>query len=358
MDLRTYLKNNKYVRRLYFAFGVDKLRDYKYAMCGLEDALSTFLTSQERENPALVSAIIKDIRRSYWYTLATPDEYFLFGFRNLSMSQRKEFVSDNFLVRTLKMEWGRFVHDDQELTDKATFLLKMKDYTRRSFAEVKDLSDYAKFLELAFMSKDLFFKPNFSCRGSGIFAAHIENETDAKHCFDKMMSEGGAWLVEQRIVQNEEMAKWNDSCVNTIRYYSFLDNMGNYSVMPHAFRTGRRGSVVDNACRGGIFAVVNPDTGVICTKGIDHKGRYYDAHPDSGIVFKGWQVPFWKELCSIVKEAHENCLPNHHYIGWDWALSEEGWVLVEANWGQMIPQNSLKCGFKRDFLKKIGKLNI
>ena len=357
MNIKTIIKKNEFVRRLYFNLGVDKVRDYRYAMCGLEEALSTFLNPQEQENAIFVSSIIKDIKNSYWHTLATPEEYFLFGFRNIPMNERKEFVTDNYLVRTLKMGGKGFVHDDMDLTDKAAFCKRMKEYLRRPFVEVKAKSDYSEFLKLALLAKDLFFKPNFSCRGSGIFSAHVESEADAIQCFEKMMDLGGTWLVEQKIIQNKEMARWNESSVNSIRYYSFLDNKGNYSVIPHAFRTGRKGSVVDNTCSGGVFATVDPESGVVITDGIDKKGQYYYKHPDSGLVYKGWQVPRWGELCSIVKEAHKKCLPNHHFIGWDWALTDAGWVMIEANWGQVIPQHSLKRGFKKEFLINIGKLH-
>lgn len=230
----------------------------------------------------------------------------------------------------------------------------MRKYLNRQFVEVKGESDYSEYLKMALSVHDLFFKPNFACMGRGIFTAHIEFESDARKHFDEMIKEGGRWIVEQKIKQCSEMASWNESSVNTIRYYSFLDAEGNYSVQQQVLRTGRRGSYVDNAGSGGVLAVINPETGIVYTNGIDEQGRYYDKHPDSGIQYKGWKIPRWQELKELVKEAHLTMLPNHHYLGWDWALTDNGWTLIEANWGQFLPQYNEKIGLKDGFLEKIG----
>ena len=111
----------------------------------------------------------------------------------------------------------------------------------------------------------------------------------------------------------------------------------------------------DNGGSGGVFAVINPETGIVYTDGIDETGKYYSEHPDSGVKYKGWQVPRWQELCEAVEKAHKNYLPKHHYVGWDWALTDQGWTLIEENWGQFLLQFVEKVGRKRAFLKNIGR---
>ena len=225
----------------------------------------------------------------------------------------------------------------------------------RDFMLIQSENDYPKYEILALKTNRLFFKPNNNCMGRGIFAADISQKSDAKMYFEKIMEAGGEWIVEEPIIQSNTLALWNTSSVNTIRYYSFLDDKGNYSVMPHALRTGRKGTVVDNAGSGGILAAVDPESGEVYTDGVDENGIYYKAHPDSGVHYKGWIVPRWEELCRLVEKSHREYLPNHHYVGWDWALTDEGWTLVEANWGQFIVQYADKIGKKKIFLKNIGK---
>jgi hypothetical protein len=40
---------------------------------------------------------------------------------------------------------------------------------------------------------------------------------------------------------------------------------------------------------------------------------------------------------------------NHVYIGWDFTLTEKGWVLIEGNWGQFVGQYIDKEGIKKQF---------
>ncbi len=39
----------------------------------------------------------------------------------------------------------------------------------------------------------------------------------------------------------------------------------------------------------------------------------------------------------------------HRYIGFDFAYTPEGWVLIEGNWGQIISQYHNKIGQKERF---------
>ena len=72
---------------------------------------------------------------------------------------------------------------------------------------------------------------------------------------------------------------------------------------------------------------------------MDENACRYEAHPDSGIPFRGYRLPEWQELVRICKEAAvkaggQGC----RYVGWDMAHSKDhGWVIVEGNGGgQMI----------------------
>jgi hypothetical protein len=43
-------------------------------------------------------------------------------------------------------------------------------------------------------------------------------------------------------------------------------------------------------------------------------------------------------------------MPHHRYIGWDFALTDDGWVLIEGNWGQFLSQYVDKIGLKSKFM--------
>lgn len=166
--------------------------------------------------------------------------------------------------------------------------------------------------------------------------------------FDKVVSYGGNWVAEELIVQAEDMANWNMSSVNTIRLLSFSTDEG-IKFTTSFIRTGRDGAVVDNGGAGGIFAAIDEDSGKIITDGFDEFAHLYVCHPNSNIKYKGWQVPYWEELKETAIAVHSTVFPDMKYIGWDFALTEKGWVLIEGNWGQFLQQAPLGFGLRNVF---------
>ena len=133
---------------------------------------------------------------------------------------------------------------------------------------------------------------------------------------------------------------------------SFLNKDGFHAVTP-IFKTGRKSAVVDNAGGGGIMANMDKETGVVCSHGMDKNGNIYETHPDSGLTFKGWQIPRYEELVKTVESMHREIMPSHPYIGWDMALTDAGWVVIECNWGQMGNQYIDHKGRRNEFLKYV-----
>lgn len=305
-------------------------------------------------NPALYDKRYQDILGAYDQFLMSPEEYYMLDFANKGLQERSLYISDFEMHRLLMGYNGGGVNTESELMDKVAFCKKMNSYIGRAITEVTSAKDFEQFKVFARGHKQLFCKPNYECKGVGIFYQEINNEQSIVDCFNKMIEAGGRWIVEEKIIQTRKMAVWNTSCVNTIRYYSMMDRKGNYNVLPHCLRTGRKGSIVDNAGSGGVFAAIDPSTGIVITDGVDEMGRYYNSHPDSKVRFKGWQVPRWEELCHLVESAHRKMLPRHRYIGWDWALTENGWVLIEANWGQFLNQYVEKTGRRKEWLECTG----
>jgi len=119
-------------------------------------------------------------------------------------------------------------------------------------------------------------------------------------------------------------------------------------VLKPFLRMGRHGSIVDNGGSGGIFAVVDEMSGSLTTCGVDEFGHVFERHPDSMHLIKGWQVPRWKELLKTAEEVHRT-VPNYPYVGWDFALTKTGWVLIEGNWGQFLSEAADKEGIKCKF---------
>ena len=120
-------------------------------------------------------------------------------------------------------------------------------------------------------------------------------------------------------------------------------------------RVGIGSSIVDNAGSGGIIAPVDPETGIVTQQGITEHGKYYLRHPDTGVVFPGFQVPKWNEAVRFVNDLANVLGSGAGYVGWDCALTEKGWIMLEGNlYGQFGDQYATKIGDKNELEEILG----
>ncbi|MBQ9475746.1 MAG: hypothetical protein IJU69_05790 [Bacteroidales bacterium] len=331
------------------------------AVCGygekfevtLEKAFDTYLTPQQRQDRKLMQELTDDIVKCWLLYRALPYEYFAYDFRNSSDSRRASFMTDIDKNSACK-KYTDLKAFQRDVLDKYSFYTLMEPFFGRRVTKVDNSTDKEEFINFALEVKHLFCKLSKGSRGNGAFPADIQSRGDAEDLFSRLTASADEeWVIEQRIVQSAEMAQWNASCVNTVRLPSFITKDG-FKVLDPFFRTGRAGSVVDNAGQGGVFAAIDPQTGVLITDGVDEAGHTYPVHPDSGLSFKGWQIPRWQELLQVAEKAHRS-IPSHKYIGWDFALTDDGWMLIEGNWGQMLGQYATKVGVRDLFMKYISE---
>jgi len=354
MNIRKFFRQSKLVQRLYYALHIDDLAIILFPNTfdkQINNAFDKYLPLDERKDVDL-KIMRKDIKHCYFKYKASVTEYFLFSFKDLNDEQRNSFITDKLIYKTMAQLEGRRIHD-KELEDKFAFSQITNPFFKREVALVSTEQNRAKFVEMACRLKRLIVKPNSSACGTGIYVIHIENEEQANKAFDKMLADRGEWMIEEFIDQDPEMAVWNQSSVNTVRISSFL-NQGHFNILCPFIRTGRSGSVVDNGGQGGLYAAIDLKTGKIMTDGKDELNHIYKTHPDSNIPFKDWQVPQWEKLVALTEKVHRS-MPNHLYVGWDFALSKDGWVLIEGNWGEFIAQQSTtNHGYKKEFFEYLN----
>ena len=123
-------------------------------------------------------------------------------------------------------------------------------------------------------------------------------------------------------------------------------------------RVGRGNAIVDNGGAGGICCAINVATGEV-KSAADESGNYYTIHPDTKHKLVGLQIPQWEEAKGLVMEL-AGVLSDNHYTGWDLALTENGWVLQEANdRGTFILfQITEKKGFKQEIEEIVRELEV
>lgn len=75
---------------------------------------------------------------------------------------------------------------------------------------------------------------------------------------------------------------------------------------------------------------IDTKTGVLSSDGVEEHGIRFETHPDSGIRFKGYQLPKWDKMISMCIET-SSMVPEVRWIGWDMAYTDKGWITVEGN---------------------------
>lgn len=321
----------------------------------LNKAYDTFLSTEERGNKQLLKSLTNDIVQCWLKYQALPYEYFLFNFKDRSDAERWEFETDIDRIQTLRKITGEKLFME-EINNKFHFYQLARQFFKREVIMVDKNTSVDLFVYFCSRFKVVFIKPLESSQGRGARFFTYSDKQSAIALFNQLQADGSSWMVEECIHQSIAMGQWNMTSVNTIRIPSFLRE-GKFTVIWTRMRMGKKGAIVDNAGAGGIVVNVDPKTGVFTSDGIDESYNRFDKHPDSGLTFKGWQVPRWGELLSTVEELHRTVFNKHVYVAWDFALTDEGWVVIEGNWGQLLGQQTAsQVGVRKQFHELVGDI--
>lgn len=356
-QLRNALRNSKLVRMIYYDCHLADvpvlLGSAKFKKKSLT-AMRQFMTQSDLNDEKLFKEVYDDIKHCFFKYKTTPLEYFLFRLRSKTDEERMTYLSDSMIMKYAADKNGRRIHDT-ELNDKYAFYKINSRFFKRDAFLFNSSTTLQRFLTFALDRKRIISKPNKAALGTGVEIFTIVTDKEAETVFSHLKESGcNEFILEDVIIQDARMASWNQSCVNTIRINTFLNN-GHFNVLCPFIRTGRKGSIVDNGGQGGVFASIDENTGIVNTDGMDELGNKYTRHPDSKIEYVGWQVPEWDKLMEIVEDIHRNNMSRHAYVSWDFALTEGGWVLIEGNWGEFVCQQMTQNrGLKKEFLKYLN----
>lgn len=161
------------------------------------------------------------------------------------------------------------------------------------------------------------------------FVKHIKNYKHLQSILPQMPN--GNFIFQRKIIQHPEMNRLNPNAVNTIRIVTINDN-GKPYLFASLLRIGtQKSGCADNTSAGGIAVGIHSD-GKLYEKGILKPlyGTTLSAHPDTQVLFKEFQIPFYKEAVQLVCRAHV-FFYSVKAIGWDVAISDKGPVIIEGN---------------------------
>ena len=150
---------------------------------------------------------------------------------------------------------------------------------------------------------------------------------------------GANFLAQEAVVQHPDLARLNQSSLNTIRIVSFLFQ-GQVHILSSILRIGGSGSRVDNIGAGGYSCAIDP-AGKLVKRAVNRKSEWVESTQD-GIRFENYQVPSYDRAVETVKKLHKR-LAHFKIIGWDIAVGEDGEpILIEFN--SNPGQNQYSCG--------------
>ena len=184
-----------------------------------------------------------------------------------------------------------------------------------------------------------FLKRNISCgggMGGDVMPLRIENGLiyvknkliEIDNFINLVGSDG--WVVQERITnQHEAINNLHSSSINTIRMVTVKVG-SDIDILTSFLRIGVNGRANDNISSGGVAVIIN--NGKLTQWGFQNSGigTKIDKHPNSHIIFKDYEIPFWDEIQDTVKNAHR-LFYGLHSIGWDVCITDDGIKLIEGN---------------------------
>ena len=295
----------------------------------LQQNLDIYCTEEQKQN----KTYMRRLKRDMWYSFIVYDcpfyEYFLYQFPRLSHKGRMEFFTEYGQTRLSKKY--STAHSQDLMRDKWKTYQHFREFFRRDMMPVEEGTTADGLAAFAASHPKLVIKPRGRLRGEGVRMVDAAALPPMEELREQNV------VLEEPIVQCDFMARLHPASVNTVRVATAVKD-GQVHILFATLRMGRGGAFVDNAGAGGFAAAIDIDTGVVRTPGVSETFDYAVIHPDSGAQIVGIHIPRWEELKAISKKL-AMVVPEQRYVGWDMALTDDGWVVIEGNHdGQLLTQ--------------------
>ena len=263
-------------------------------------------------------------------TGATWKDYYAFKFWQIDEEEQATYFTQKLSNKLSELYDVNDFHRDI-LLNKELSCYEFSEFFKRGWCINKTVS-MEEFKQIFKDDKKVVYKPLDGNGGIGIKVFDVSGDAIEDAYNDIIKLQRG--VVEAFVIQHPEMSRITPSSVNTLRVVC-LSTDTTSEVAYAALRIGSGKSFVDNFTDGGMVAGVDLTTGTVVTNGFTVDGISNAAHPETGTVFKGFQIPFFKEALEMVEQAGRKVVG---YIGWDIAITENGPVLIEAN---IMPGNRI-----------------
>lgn len=320
--IRKLAKNSPLFAKCIVNIGYPYLNKHYHSK--VDDAIFRYKPQIKNAKYPIQKSLRKDIFYSMVHHEMSPEEYFRYDFESLSDSGRYAYVSIRESDRIFRKKNAGAMAKERNKYD--TYV-NFKPFFGREIILIEKPDDWDKFANFVKKYGSVVIKPTNLSGGRGVHRFDYLDDASLQHEFVTLIKNNSKTVVEELIHQSPLMAKFHEGSVNTVRVVTYLNN-GELRVLAASVRMGIGDSFVDNGC---LSSSVDWDTGIITSLGrLAHSPGKYLLHPDTGIQILGNTIPKWDELKALVlKLAY--VLPKQKITGWDLALTDNGWIMIESN---------------------------
>lgn len=341
------------MKLLYF-FYILKNTDYK--------KLHTYIEYVSHINKISYLRVILNMFTSFLKYNTTFLDYFYLEFFNKPDQEKKTYTSTIFMYKFQKrMNAKAYV---KYFYDKKMFYEKFEKFVCHGhFLPQKNTSDAFKEWLKTRGPKSIIVKNSTGQVGAGIEKFEVSKKgkeflLNEKNIPDFLNYIGSINLdlIEVYIEQHDILNEIYPESLNTLRVITILDKNNNVNIIGAILRMGAD-KYIDNFDAGGVSAKVNIENGIIEGPVIYKTPldtTLYKNHPVNNNKIVDIQLPNWKDVISLVKEASLH-VPQVRTVGWDVALTNSGAYLLEGNhnWDKTHWQKCYGAGLKHELIKFI-----
>ncbi len=271
----------------------------------------------------------------------------------------KGFISDRdyMWINPINEKFRRLINDkmttryvldpfSEYLPDYYYLIMKRGTQKSRILMPLQDLPEgykgysYRELLRLLREKGDLALKPSSGTHGDGFYRLSYKNEqyyinmkpVNQEDIIDRIATLHSYYVVTEYIQMHAQLKEIYPDAVCTVRVIVFNENGSEPTIAETYIRIGSSSTgVVDNLGAGGMMAHLDKETGHYGNAKAIVNQHILDCpnHPDTGTLIEG-VLPNWDKVKKQVKEIMIR-MPELEYIGFDVAITEDGFKIIEMN---------------------------
>ena len=201
--------------------------------------------------------------------------------------------------------------------------------------------------------------------GEGVLFCQIVNNEILVNGVQKTISDlskilsNKKWILQKKYVSHKNLEEINSTALNSTRIFTIQNENGpDFLCAYQGFATGNATS--DSWQHGSVYVGIDLENETLKESGLtsvsDKRSGLLKEHPDDGIKYKDYKIPFLQEAVGLCIRAHR-LLYFNFIIGWDVAITDSGPLIVEANEkpGINVAQ-ALNGGLRREIMERADKI--